>query len=585
MKNLKGFLGLAFMLTLFVWSTVKVLAVDETTTSLERLKNAVSLLAKDDSLIQDTGDFGYYAPAWERGQVLGVAITACPNNQAWFCAGGVNPVIGNDGTMTCADGGIPSCQNPPNQPPQNNFPPCSDGQVYLCSGVNPIWTNGQMTCANGGQPACGVMANQPVNQPFPTTTNTGTFFCYSLNRQATGVECDAADKAKSLNLPSNNNQPGSSQPYQNYQPQGSGQGGQMMGPNQGNNSQPGFNQSGPSEEDMAKQQAQRDAQQLKMMQKDVARVMQGLKQPKALMAKATKAGLTIPQGLTMAISGIENYVKTVKNAKSMSEVESLDSNPGDYFSEISDYMGLLSRQLEFPKMLKQAKQNFKTYQTAYTRLAKNKNINTVDLKKVIDDTASALAQIEANAKTATDTDSFDAVMSALGDIYDINFDNIRTEQQQAEFFANYKKGLTGFTTMIKSFTSAIKRAEQKKLDADSIATAKEQLAQVQQMFNDVKTAANNKPIDTEDLMSKVSDLSDLVNELNNALGDLGVGVNNMVMPQIPQQPQNNFQMPSSFNYNQQPQISGSPMGLNNSSGSTQGGFGQNPQTQMAPGTY
>ncbi|MHB8903828.1 MAG: hypothetical protein ACYC40_01855 [Patescibacteria group bacterium] len=55
---------------------------------------------------------------------------------------------------------------------------------------------------------------------------------------------------------------------------GGGQG-QMMGQNQ----QPNQGQQGPSEEEMAKQQEKRDAQQLTMMKMDVTKVTQGLKQP------------------------------------------------------------------------------------------------------------------------------------------------------------------------------------------------------------------------------------------------------------------------------------------------------------------
>lgn len=378
------------------------------------------------------------------------------------------------------------------------------------------------------------------------------------------------DQPNQFDQQNQNQQNQDQQNYQNFQQ--NGQQGQMMEPNQQpginqqGNFQQGPNQQGLSEDEMVKQQEQRDAQQLKMMQRDVANVTRGLKQAKAIIVKAQKAGLTIPQGLTDAIASVENYISTVKNAKTMADLENLDSNPGDFFSEISDYMNFLSRQMEFPKMLKQAKQNFKNYKNAYTRLAKNKKIDTTDLKKVVDDTDAALAQIESDAKTATDSDSFDTLISALGDVYDVNFDNIRTEQQKVEFFVNYKKGMTSLSSMIKKFTSAIKKAEQKKMDSGLIATAKEQLAQVQQLFNDVKTAANAKPVDTEDLMDKVSDLTDMANELNDTLSELGVGVNNVGLPQMQQQPQNNFQMPSSFNYGQQQQPQQGQMFPNNQGG-------------------
>lgn len=545
MKNLRWFLSLVLSLTFLAWGTTKVLAANN---------------------YNQNSNFGYYVPAWERGQVLGETITNCQPFDSQYCQ---SPgVVGKDanGCNTCL-----ANQGKQNQPPQNNFPPCPSGQVYLCGNANP---GPNMVCPSGGQPTCGVLANNQQYQPRAEMCQDNTaLVCVGSNGKISSptqgpdgkLVCPVGFTAKCGDYQQDNYQGQNNKPAE------------MMRLEQGR--EDNFKQ-GLSDEEMTKEQARRDIQQLKNMQRDVKNVTQGLKQPKALIVKAKKARLTIPQGLTDAISGVENYITTVKNAKTMVDLENLDSNPGDFFSEISDYMGLLSRQIEFPKMLAQAKKNFKTYQTAYTRLAKNKKIDTTDLKKAIDETVTALAQIESNAKTATDSDSFEAVLIALGDVYDVNFDNIRMEQQQAEFFVNYKKGLTSLTSMIKSFTNAIKRAEQKKLDADLIATAKEQLAQVQQLFNEVKTAANVKPVDTEDLMTKVSDLTDMANELNNTLGDLGVAVNNIPLPQMlqqAQQPKNNFQMPSSFNYGpQQPQ--GNQIDSNNQGGSNQG-------PQMAPGTF
>ena len=431
------------------------------------------------------------------------------------------------------------------------FAPCPSGQVYLCSGgVNP---SSGMTCADGSQPTC---QTQPNYQPQQNPGQPGPMMGQSQPPAPSQPQPYQGYQPQQGPMMGPNQQPGQGEPYQGRQPQQ----GPMMGPNQNQ----GNFQQGPSQEEMDKQQKQRDEQQLKNMKRDVGRITQGLKPAKNLITKAQKLGLTVPQTLIDAVAGVENYANTVKNAADMTAIENLDANPGDYFSEISDSMGLLSRQIELnQRILPQLTKSTKPFQNAYNRLAKNKSIDSAILdsfKASLDEVNAYIAQIQAAAKSAATTDELDNVFTMLDELPD-KFNNLGTEQQQAEFFANYKKGITSFTSTINKFTSAINRADKQKLDT---ASAKEQLAQIKQQFDEVKTAANTKPVDIEDLMNKVDNLANLVDELNTALNDLGVGVNIVAIPQVQQQPQSNFQMPSSFN---QPQMQ----------------QGQGPQ--MAPGTF
>lgn len=611
MKNLKWFLGLVLALTLFVWQTPTILAADD---------------------YNQNGNFGYYVPAWERGQVLGDTITICPPFDPQYCQ---SPgVVGKDsnGCGVCLVN-QPN-QNQPSQQ-QNNFSPCPSGQVYLCSGnTNPMAGANGLTCSGGGQPACGVLSNsqQPQNQnnqsyqPQQNQPSCPSFgYCGGkiVRKDFNGVMCDVCDSTSQPNQNNQQYQPwadmckdntalacvdgsgkfiasakvgsdgkpvcptNSSAQCGNYQQnnqqnqnkQQNGQPGQMMGQNQ----------QGPSDEEMAKQQAQ----QLKKMQTDVKKIPGQLNNIKKTIASAQKLKIAIPAELTTAMANIENFANTVKNAKNMDDLES-DINPGDEFAIVNEYAGFLNQEIGFFKnMLPQAKKNFKTYQTAYTRLAKNKKSNPdalAGLKVEIDKTTTALAQIEAEAKVATDADSFDSVVSALGDIYDVNFPDIITAQQQVDFLLNYTSGIKSLTATVNNFTKAISQADKKKLDT---ASAKEELAQLQQLFKDLKAAANTKPVDIEDLTSRMSDFADAVDQLRSTLEDLGVmvnGINNIALPQMsqqPQQPQNNFQMPSSFNYGPQqpqgPQITPNNQGGPNQDFNNQGGPNQG--QQMAPGTF
>jgi hypothetical protein len=159
MKNLKWFLGLALALTFLAWSAPKVLAASDLETALERLKSALNLLAANDSL--GSGNFGYYAPAWERGQVLGTQVTACPTSgQFWYCGtypNGTYPTV-TDNIMTCPSG-EPTCQSSDSS---GTYTPSSSGSNTGCSapangcGAGLIWNQTNCSCQGSTtQPSCG----------------------------------------------------------------------------------------------------------------------------------------------------------------------------------------------------------------------------------------------------------------------------------------------------------------------------------------------------------------------------------------------------------------------------------------------
>jgi len=184
MKNLKWFLGLVLALTIFSWSATKVLAADEFSVALAQLKNAVGVLMENNVLAQVSPNFGYYVPSWERQQVLGVTVTACPiSGQMWLCSDGSYPAVNNN-EMTCANSGNPTCQS---SSAGGTYTPPAPGSAT--GGCNPP--------ANGC--GSGMMWNQTncsCQGDASQQNNSGTFFCYSLNRQATATECDTADKTR-----------------------------------------------------------------------------------------------------------------------------------------------------------------------------------------------------------------------------------------------------------------------------------------------------------------------------------------------------------------------------------------------------
>lgn len=533
MKNLKWFLGLVLALTFLAWSAPKVLAADDLKTNLEtaikQLQSALNLLAANDVVAPTNGDFGYYAPAWERGQVLGETDTCAP------------PPNDGCGPDSWFDQSACLCRS--------NNPPAPGGSTFT-PGVC-YQGDARVPCPTQNQP---MVKNNQGGCPFFSYCNGKV-----VRKEVNGVMCDICEPSS---------QP--DQQYQGYQPQ-QGQPGQMMGPNQ---------QQGPSEEEMDKQRQQQEAKQLQMMKRDAGNVTKNLKQVKATITKATKLGILTPPELAAAIANIENYANALKNAKSMDDLAS-DVDLGDEFSVINEYSGFLNRMIELNKnILPQMIKSVKPFQTAYNRLVKKK-IDVADFKAALDEINGYIAQIKAEAKSLTNSDDLDNLFdNKLADLGD-KFENLGNEQRKAEFLANYKQGMTGFTAMLKKYTTAVNKAVKiKGANPDLVAAAKEQLAQLNNAFGEVKTAVNAKE-DVETLIGMVDALTATADELAMTLEELGVGVQNVAMPQMSQQgPQPmQFNMPSSFNYNQQQPQQGPQITPNN-----QGG-GQPQGQQMTPGTF
>lgn len=582
MKNLKWFLGLALALTFMAWQTPKVLAASGLQTNLEiaieRLKSALNLLAASDSLTQSNGNFGYYLPAWERGQVLG----------------DTDNVTG-----------------------LNNFPPCPSGQVYLCSGnTNP---GPNMTCPSGGQPACGVLSNNQPQQPTATAGCPSFSYCNGkvVRKDFNGVMCDVCESNSQPNQNNQQYQPwadmckdntalacvdgsgkfitspkqGSdgqpvcpagatakcgnyqtnNQQYQGYQPQ-QGQPGQMMGPNQGQ----GDNQN------WEEQQAKMDAQRLKDMKKNASRMASEAKRINSEITRLVKKGVVIPNGVKVAQQVITGFVAEVKAATDPNALDDSFMNFQDAMQTIQDAMPTLYQLSNWPQMKKEATKRLTELNKMHTKYSKLKS--KVDLSSYltevrtgIDAKQALFAQTDNEVKTGSADSLENFPDDFFGDLQDLY-----GQFQAMDIVSNAAKNIKTFETGLKADEKAITAyAKKKGVDAESVQELKDLLTAVKERLAEVKQILTTK-FNPDEMMSAMDDLMTAKGDLGDKLQEFTGKGGTQFMPNIPQQNMNfQFNVPQAFG-NQGPQVTpnnqgggqqqGQQMGPNN-----QGGFNQDQQ--------
>lgn len=106
------------------------------------------------------------------------------------------------GTYTAPTGGSTGTMPTQCPPGETGTPPNCSGATYTAptSGT----TSTQPTSGAYTQPTTGTQTQPTGIQPTATQTQpaSGTFYCFSLSKQATALECDAADDAKGFTKPS-----------------------------------------------------------------------------------------------------------------------------------------------------------------------------------------------------------------------------------------------------------------------------------------------------------------------------------------------------------------------------------------------
>lgn len=559
MKNLKWFLGLALTLTFFASQAPKVLAVN--------------------SYNQDS-NFGYYVPAWARGQVLGDTITNCPSFNPQYCQ---SPgVVGKDanGCDACIVNQPNQNQQPPQQ--QNNFSPCPSGQVYLCSGnTNPMAGANGLTCANGGTPTCGVLANN--QQPQQNQQNQGGYMPFAdMCKDNTALACvDGSGKfvtspkvgsdgqpvcptgatAKCGNYQTNNQQ------YQGRQPQQ----GPMMGPNQGQGDQ-----------NWEEQQAKMDAQRLKDMKRNANNMTGEAKRINAEITRLIKKGVVIPTDVKVAQQVITGFVAEVKAATDSNALYDSFINFQDAMRTIQDAMPTLYQLANWTQMKKEANKRLAELNKMYTKYSRLKS--NIDLSSSLSDIRTSI-DAKQTLFTQTDNEVKSGNADSLENFPDDFFGDLQDlygQFQALDMASNISKNIKTFEKGIKSNEKAVTvYAKKKGVDASNVQELNDLLALVKGKLAEVKQMVATK-FDPDELMSNMEDLMTAKVDLGDKLQELTGKGGTQFMPNIPQQNMNfQFNIPQAFG--NQPQQDSGNQGGSNQQGSQQ--FQQPQGQQMAPGTF
>ncbi len=376
---------------------------------------------------------------------------------------------------------------------------------------------------------------------------------------------------------------GQSGPVGNFGPQ-NGPGPMMGDGGQFSKGQPGNfgGQNGPSEEQMAKEQARRDANNLKQMKNGMRGMEQGIKMFQKQIDRLIKQGIAVPTETTENIAKINTLIQTLKSTENFQDAQEQMQELPDLMQSLDEQRMNLEKLSRWPRTLKQADQILKQLNRTLTQ---NKNLS-LKLAKTGYDISDIVSKFEASVQAMkdsrdkavelikTDPDAaYDEVQNNLFEQMDDVMQSDRTIKELgnlSRFNSSFKRGLAEGQSMIRKLKA-------KKIDT---ADLEAKLLEIKAKAAEINAIISQKPIDTEAIVGVFEDLDSMRQEFQNMASDLMGDGNDMPWEGGPQQ----FKRIDTGSINKfMPQSGGSGPGFGGPQSG--GGPGMNNAPQMAPGTF
>lgn len=336
---------------------------------------------------------------------------------------------------------------------------------------------------------------------------------------------------------------------------------------------------GPTEEQMNKQQAERDAQQLKQMKSGLRGMEQGVKMFQKQIDRLTKQNIVIPTEVADTMTKITALISSLKSTDNFQDAQDQMQELPDLMQNLNDQRMTLEKLSRWPQTLKQADRILKQLdkslaqdQSLSLKLAKN----GYDISDLVNKFASGIQLLKDSREKAvglikTDPDAaFEEIQTNL---FEQTNDLMQSDQTIKEL-SNLSRFNSSFKSSLNQAQSVIKKLKNLKVDTSELEA---QLQQVKDKAAEVTALIGQKPIDTEAIIGVFDDLNSLRQDFENTsqqlMSDAGV---NLGLPweSGPQQ----FKQIDTGSLNKfMPQQSQSPQQNNFGPG------GNNPQ--MSPGTF
>ena len=265
-------------------------------------------------------------------------------------------------------------------------------------------------------------------------------------------------------------------------------------------------------------------QRLDGMKRGMKGMEQGLKMFKTQITRLTKQKITIPSEITDNIARLETIISTIKNAKTIEEMDAIDF---DFMQDVMENLDDDRRQLEilarWPKSLKQINSEL----TKLNReLTKSKTIVSRLAKKDIDLQAEYTAFADAVNKLKSVRDEAVAKMAAgdseeafslLEDDFFGQMDDVWQNQKIIMTMNNLGRFAAEFKQNMAKANSMVKNLKRKKVDTANLEAI---ISQANSKGQEILTLLKAKPIDEEALIEALDELENIKQEFESETSEL-----------------------------------------------------------------
>ena len=272
---------------------------------------------------------------------------------------------------------------------------------------------------------------------------------------------------------------------------------------------------------------QLSTQQLKMMNRNAAQILQQVKAARAYIAKLKTQGVNAPDDLTEALSLLEEAASKLQNAKTQDDIPDMQELH-DAMQTVQEGMQKLNMSAQLPRQIKQAEKeiqraeaSFKSAQARATKAKIDVSVQLSEFNQALAVQKETLAKIKAQAQSDPEE-----ALNALHEEFFQNMDTVWRPYGEMQLLLNITQGIGSMAKEIKANDARITALKSKKVDITDLA---ELQADLKAQFNKVKEISATKPLDMEALQEAVSLLGEkkqaVSDKLQEVTGDDGYTTN------------------------------------------------------------
>lgn len=266
------------------------------------------------------------------------------------------------------------------------------------------------------------------------------------------------------------------------------------------------------------QQKRVQEQMLSQMKRGMQQMTRMIKQLESRITALARRKVKIPDEVTANMAQLKELVVKAQNITEPEEMGEIGPQIGELVQDINERFGGLERLAEFPRMVAQANRMIRQFESQVKRLEAKVNARKLDVGDTLTEAKALLSEMktarDAAAAAAAQGDAEGAFEQLQEGVFERG-DEIGDKMSALEIVVQAPQRIAQMNRELRTMESRMKQLARKGQD---MTEAKSLLADARAKLTTITGLTKQRPMPTEEIMSMVEELEDVVDQIRNQLG-------------------------------------------------------------------